>query len=193
MESIRLTAPGARVLFLPDPDDEEEIAELKGAGADFHATAGNYAHKINMGVRVTDEALIFLAADDLNFHHGWLEAAKAKLGPGIGVVGTNDLCNRRTINGTHSTHSLVTREYVGRGTIDDPGKLLHEGYRHEYVDDEFVATAKKRRAWAHARDSIIEHLHPDAGKAPMDALYRGRPARMRQGYRLFRRRRRLWT
>ena len=34
----------------------------------------------------TDEPLIFQGADDLRFYPGWLEAAKAKLAPGIGVV-----------------------------------------------------------------------------------------------------------
>jgi hypothetical protein len=44
--------------------------------------------------------------------------------------------------GRHSTHSLVTRDYVERfGTIDEAGVVLHEGYPHEFVDDEFVQTA----------------------------------------------------
>jgi glycosyltransferase involved in cell wall biosynthesis len=182
-----------RVLFICDPGDGAEQDAIAIAGGEMISPGGNYAAKINQGVRATTEPLIFTGADDLRFHPGWLEAAVAKLEPGIGVVGTNDLCNARSIKGTHSTHSLVTREYAQLGTIDDPDKLLHEGYPHEFVDDEFVATAKHRKAYAHAHDSIVEHLHPDAAKAPMDALYAARPMRMRMGRKIFRRRSPLWT
>jgi hypothetical protein len=154
---------------------------------------GNYAAKINAGVWNTDEPLIFTGADDLDFHPGWLEAATAQLEDGIGVVGTKDLCNQRTVKGEHSTHSLVTREYAEQGTIDDPGRLLHEGYEHEFVDDEFVQTAMHRGTYAHAGDAVVEHLHPSVGKAPTDALYARQRQRMAQGRRVYQRRRRLWT
>lgn len=110
------------------------------------------------------------------------------------MVGTNDLGNPRVLRGVHATHSLVTRRYVDQhGTIDEPGKVLHEGYWHEFCDDEFVETSWKRKAWAFAADSVVEHLHPAWGKAPMDDLYAQEPRRMRQGRRLFLHRRRLWT
>lgn len=193
LDSIRVATPCASVLFIADPDDLEQLEALEREGTQYTTLAGNYAEKINLGVRETVEQLLFLGADDLHFHPGWLDAAKAKLGPGIGVVGTNDLCSKRVMAGTHSTHSLVTRDYVQRGTIDDSSRLLHEGYPHEYVDDEFVQTAMFRGAYAHAHDAIVEHLHPQVGKAPMDALYAAQHARMRHGVRLFRRRRALWT
>lgn len=185
------------VLFVTDPTDEAEHVAIDEAQAEYHAAVlavdGNYARKINVAVDATTNPLIFTGADDLDFHHGWLEAAKDELKPGIGVVGTVDLCNARTIQGTHSTHSLVTRSYTERGTADDPTKLLHEGYLHEFVDDEFVQTAQARDAYAHAGGSIVEHLHPQVGKAPLDDLYRAQRSRMRQGRRVYRARRHLWT
>jgi glycosyltransferase involved in cell wall biosynthesis len=194
LDSIAAATPEPyRVLFICDPDDAAEIAAIEEAQGKLIICAGNYAAKINMAVDLTTEPLIFLGADDLHFHEGWLGAAKAKLGPGIGVVGTNDLCSKRVMRGEHSTHSLVTREYVERGTIDEPGKLLHEGYLHEFVDDELVATAKHRGAYVHAHGSIVEHLHPMAGKAPMDELYERQRSRMRFGRRLFRLREPLWS
>ena len=87
----------------------------------------------------------------------------------------------------------MAREYVDRGTIDEPGKLLHEGYPHEYVDDEFVQTAKKRGAWAFAEASIVEHLHPSWGKAPRDKLYDAQRQRMNAGRVVLNRRRHLWA
>lgn len=194
LQSLAAATPGRyRVVFIADSHDTPTIGAIEKAHATPLIVDGNYAHKINKGVHATSEQLLFLGADDLHFHPGWLEAAKAKLTPGIGVVGTNDLCNGRVIAGEHSTHSLVTRAYTELGTIDDPTRLLHEGYPHEFVDDEFVQTAMYRGAYAHAHDSVVEHLHPQVGKAPMDDLYAAQRQRMRHGARIYRRRRHLWT
>lgn len=192
LDSARAATPGARVLFVCDPDDEEEIAEVDRLDAERILVAGNYAAKINQATLHTDSELLFLAADDLHFHPGWFEAASARLTRRVGVVGTNDLANPRVLRGVHSTHSLVARWYCHLGTIDEPDKLLHESYPHEFVDDEFVATAKHRGAFVAARDSIVEHLHPMVGKAPMDDLYAAQRTRMRAGRRIYRRRRKLW-
>jgi hypothetical protein len=193
LESIRATVPAARVLFVGDPHDHAEHAAIAGAGGELLIRGGRYAEKVNAALATTTEPLIFLGADDLLFHPGWFEAAAARMTAGVGVVGTNDLCNARVIRGEHATHSLVTRDYARLGSIDDPSVLLHEGYPHEFVDDEFIATAMRRSAFVHARDSIVEHLHPMNGKAPMDRLYAGQPARMRVGRRVFLLRRHLWA
>lgn len=192
LKSIRETTPTGRVLFIANSDDEAEHRAIEAAGEEMLIVDGNYAAKINRGIEASDEPLIFMGADDLRFHPGWLEAAKAKLGDGIGVVGTADLLSKRVMAGEHSTHSLITREYAALGTIDDPTKVLHEGYPHEYVDDEFIETAKKRGAFAHAADSVVEHLHPFAGKAPTDALYSKAGRRLFVGRLRYRWRRRLW-
>lgn len=186
------TAPGCRVLFIADPDDTEELSAIRAEGADHIAPGGNYASKINAGVKVTKEALLFIGADDLNPHAGWLEAARSAVKPGIGLVGTQDLCNARVIRGEHATHFLMTREYAEQPCIDgSPGPLCDE-YPHEFVDDEMIGTARKRNAYAFAGGSIVEHLHPDAGKAPSDALYAAQGDRMRRGRPIFNRRKRLW-
>lgn len=205
LASIRATAPTARVLWALTPEDTEVALAIDRAvakpalmGGDYvfvdRQERGDYARKINAGIAVTTEDHIFTAADDLLFHPGWYEAAVARLAPRIGVVGTNDRCNRRTIRGEHATHMLVTRSYVEQhGTIDEPGKFFHEGYPHELCDDEAVETAKKRRAWAHAHDSIVEHLHPMNGKAPMDESYAKQSERIVAGRPLFLARRKLWS
>lgn len=197
LDSIAAATPDPyRVLFIVDPDDVAEREAVRRARSEHvHSTllAGGYARKINAGIRATHEPLIFLGADDLDFKPGWLGAALAKLEPGIGVVGTNDLGNERVKRGEHATHSLVTREYAELGTIDEPGKLLHEGYHHWKVDDELVATAKHRGAWAFAKDSRVEHLHPYWKKAPMDDTYRKGEEQHRLDARRFRKRVRLWS
>lgn len=200
LDSIEATVPDAAVLFCVSPHDTAVHNEIDRAGrlrlTVPWSTRGDYARKINTGYRLSTEPLLFLAADDLLFHPGWFEAAAAQLGPGIGVVGTNDLGSPRVIAGEHSTHSLVTRVYADQfGTIDRPGEILHEGYPHEFCDDELVGTAKARGAWSMAQDSHVEHLHPNWGKGQShtDALYLAQPRRMREGRPIFARRSRLWA
>lgn len=198
LQSLTATAPDARPVFLVSPNDTDVHRAIDANRAERIIVPGphpgDYARKINTGYRHTTEPLLFLAADDLQFHPGWCEAAAAELAPGIGVVGTNDLGSPRVIAGDHATHSLVTRAYVDEfGTIDQRGVVLHEGYQHEFVDDEFVETAKHRGAWAFAAGSHVEHLHPSWGKAPMDSMYAQQRRRMAAGRRVYQKRRHLWT
>lgn len=200
LESLGAATPEPhRVLFIGSPGDHAEHDAVRAAGADLLVidrppTAGDYARKVNAGYRATDEPLLFLGADDLHFHLGWLTAATAALAPGIGVVGTNDLGSPRVVAGEHATHSLVTRAYADQhGTIDRPGQVLHEGYCHNFVDDELVATARRRHAWAFAVDAHVEHLHPSWGKAPHDATYARGRARFAADRRTYRQREALWT
>lgn len=185
------------VLFVASDYDEAMVAVLERLGVDYITCTGpepgQYARKINAGFRATTEQFVFLAADDLHFHPGWLTAAIRQVRVGTGVVGTQDLANSRVLKGEHSTHSLVVRDYVDRfGTIDEPDKVLHEGYWHEYVDDELVGTAKHRNAWVFAGQSVVEHLHPMVGKAPRDALYDLQKLRTHRSRPLFMQRRPLW-
>lgn len=155
---------------------------------------GDYAIKINYAYEQTTTPHLFLAASDLHFHPGWYDEAVRALTAGVGVVGTQDLGNGRVLRGEHATHCLVTREYVKEyGTIDEPGKILHEGYWHEYVDDELVGTAKHRKAWAFAPLSFVEHMHPMWGKAPNDPMYAKQKQRMSYSRKLFKERQRMWT
>lgn len=194
--SIYSASPEARVVFVCTPDDSA-VPAVEQAGYEplfvKYRPRGDYARKVQAGIEATDEPLIFTGADDLHFHPGWLEAAAPLISDAVGVVGTNDLCNGRVIAGEHATHFLVARWYVELGTIDEPGVLFHHGYRHEFIDDELVGTAKRRGAWAFAADSLVEHLHPMAGKAPMDILYAEQKRRMGMSRALYQRRRRLWT
>lgn len=198
MESVAAATPKPyRLLFVATNDDHAEVSALEAAGADFLTidAPGTYARKINLGARSSTERLLFSAADDLDFHRGWLEAAESHFVAGVEVVGTNDLGNPRTMEGVHSTHTLFTRRYIDDvgGVIDgSKGDVLHEGYPHEYCDDEFVGTAKARGVYAHALDSRVEHLHYLWGKGEDDETYRLGRSKTAVGRRIFMRRRRLW-
>lgn len=197
IESLTASGADARPLFICSSDDVSMVEAVDASVADKlvvdwpGGTKGDYAKKINAGYMASTEPWLFTGADDLHFHEGWL--ANALECRPAHVIGTNDLGNERVLKGVHATHSLVNRRYVDTfGTIDQPGLVLHEGYQHEYVDDELVATAKKRGAWAFAADSIVEHLHPAWGKAPTDDLYDAQRQRMDASRRHFQRRSFLW-
>lgn len=182
-----------RVLFIADPGDQEEIRAVQEVGAGLLIHGGTYSEKCNAGIRFTSEPLIFLGADDLDFRPGWLAAATARLDPPVRVVGINDLGTKRVRSGKHSTHFLVARDYVARGAIDDPTRLLHEGYRHNWVDDEFVGTANQRGAVAFATDAIVEHLHPTLGKGEDDEVYRKGQSTFDEDREVFNARKHLWS
>lgn len=186
-----------RVVFVCSPGDTDEIDACRATDADtmivtWDPGPGDYARKINAGFRHTSEQFVFTGADDLRFHPGWDTAALEHAGA-AGVVGTNDLGNRQTMNGLHSTHSLVWRPYVnlvGATFHDGPGVVLHEGYDHQYVDTELVAVAKSLGRWAWAGDAMVEHLHPFWRKGEQDATYAKALARSREDRRLFQERER---
>lgn len=198
LQSIRdTTPPPVRVVFICDPDDlEQQRAVPRDPGVDLQLLRpiypqGPYAAKINAGVRMTTQPLIFLGADDLHFRPGWLEAAQRQLDVGAQVVGVNDLIRRRGLRRDHATHFLMTRDYAQQPTIDGQRGPLFEGYHHWCVDDELIATARLRGVYAYARDSHVEHLHPDARKAPDDATYEHGRSEARRDRRRFAARRPL--
>lgn len=188
-----------RCLFIASAHDDAELRAL-GEHAAEHVVVpwpwgpGDYARKINHGYAVTDEPWMFLAADDLRFRPGWADATLAVARKsGARVIGTNDLGNPQVIAGRHSTHTLVARSYVDKlGTIDEPGKVLHEGYSHNFVDDELVGTAKSRGEWRFAKRAVVEHLHPSWGKGAVDPTYQLGRAGFDEDHALFMERRALW-
>jgi hypothetical protein len=198
IESLTASGADARALFICSADDLETREAVDASGADNivvdwpGGTPGDYARKINAGYQASTEPYLFTGADDLHFHKGWLDAALWHRP--AQVIGTNDLGNERVVRGDHSTHTLVRRRYIDRcGLIDEPGKVLFEGYQHEFCDDELVGTAKKRGVWAFAFDAHVEHLHAHYLKAPMDDIYAAQGDRMNASRKLFTKRQRLWT
>ncbi len=202
-DSLRSTST-ARLVFLCSPGDRKEIAACRKVArrdsscdvivVGWEPGPGDYARKVNEGVRMTVEPWLMNAADDLLFHPGWdREALRVADANGRRVIGTNDLCNPRVIRGRHSTHSLVHRTYIDEvGTVDRQGVMLHEGYRHNFCDDELVQTAIFRREFVMATRSHVQHLHPNCGQADDDDTYRLGMEGFRQDRQLARQRRSLW-
>lgn len=194
LDSIKAATPQQhRVVFICDPDDSDEHRAIKAAREPVLVlmVAGNYAAKINAGVAATDEPLIFLGADDLDFAQGWLdEACRVMIDKSAEVVGVNDLIPR-THRGEHATHFVMTRSYAQMPMIDGEPGPLHAGYAHNFVDDELIATATVRGVYAYAPKAIVEHLHPMVG-ADDDATYRKGRSSLRLDRGRFVKRRKLW-
>lgn len=180
LKSIAVTESDYRVFFICSPEDKEQLKACRSTKAvtlvtDWEPGAADFARKINWAFPQTDARFVFQAADDLRFHPGWdVYALAAAEHRGAGVIGTNDLGNPLVKRGGHSTHSLIRRSYIDTygGTYDDSGLVFCELYDHQYVDNEFVQTAIRRGQWAFSKRSIVEHLHPNWHKSPLDATYK---------------------
>lgn len=178
VDSLRSTSD-VPLVFVCSPDDKEQQKACRRTGerviiATWVADRGDFAKKTNLAFRETTEPWVFCGADDLLFHQGWLKAAIAEgERTGAGVVGTQDNGNPMVRRGRHATHSLVRRSYAESpgGTFDGTGEIYSEEYDHQFVDNELVDTARQRRMWAFAADSVVEHLHPHWNKGVEDATY----------------------
>jgi hypothetical protein len=181
------TSPSdAALYFVAQHSDVHEVAAIRAAGLEPILVGDedrSWAKKINRGFERTRESWLLLAADDLRFHAGWVDNARKLLRVHEGVIGTNDLGNPSTMHGVSSTHPLVRRRYAEVcGTVDERGRVLHEGYDHNFADTELVSTAKRRGLYVHCYRCHVEHLHPAWGKGEWDAVYtRGQEQYHRDG------------
>lgn len=193
LESIRSSTPEPhRVLFLCDPGDRAEQDAIAAESGWMLSPGGNYAAKIRAGVDATDEPLVFLGADDLRFRPGWLQAARARMTGRVQVVGVNDLIPRPH-RPQHATHFLLTREAATMPCLDGSPGPMYGGYDGWYPDDELIATATKRRMYAYAEDSRIEHRHPMIDSSLDDETYRKGRSTARLDGKRFARRMHLWA
>lgn len=169
LESFRKTTNGsdAALYFIADTDDEEELAAIfEAEGQVLPATRGStFAQKINAGVAQTREPWVFVCGDDVRFREGWIDEAR-KLSHRYDVIGTNDTAgatkNPDVAAGRHADHFFVRRSYIERygASLEGPGVLAPEAYRHWYTDKEIVQLAKVRAAFSPCLESVVEHLHP---------------------------------
>lgn len=199
MESLNGSTSRARVYAVAHVDDAESMAAWSAVGANVLTSwEHSFARKVNLAYRGTGEEWLFLVGDDVKFHPGWADelmravtVVKEQTGIRPSVIGANDLYNPRTLAGTHASHMLINRRYIADvgASWDGPGVVCHEGYRHNFVDDEIVTKAKQQpAAFVVAMDAIVEHLHPAAGKADVDATYEIGAASIKEDQALFARR-----
>jgi hypothetical protein len=131
-----------------------------------------YAQKHNFAFRASRSPFYVCGADDVVFRKDWAaEAARHFISSGKGCLGTNDAANPHTATGIFSTHPMLTRWYGQAHPVSANEPVFFEGYRHNYVDMEFCARAKKLGEWTHEPKCVIEHRHPRWGTAQRDETY----------------------
>lgn len=185
--------PGTVLAFLLNSNDTVEYEAVIEWCGDFdeepsvrcflHPDMHTWPQKINWGVRLReadgqmDADWYLCAADDIQFTPNWWDETESlRQDPTVGVIGTRDsrdgTGNPRVAAGDHTCHALIRGHYIrSLGTVDEPGKAVHDGYHHWYVDDELVWTAKLRGAWAMS-DAVIHHDHPYWNpEIPWDTTY----------------------
>lgn len=199
LASVYATTPNPRVVFITSTNDTSGVVDyIKNSGEEFLEldpilvkqggqvwNFADYSRKINLAFRNTSEPLFFTGATDLEFTPGWFEAATNAINGDVQCIGTKCGHNYSTEIGWGSTHTLITREYGERGTIDDPDCVLHEGYWHEWVDIEMIETAKVRNAFVGAASRVL-HVNRTS-----DRHYNNGSMRELQGFNLWEQRKEL--
>lgn len=187
------------IVSMSDTDEQWTACVSTGAGvlaAENEPGPADYALKIQTGYELTDEPLVLLAADDLIFHPGWLEAVETIADEyDCGVIGTNDMANPLVKRGLHSTHPVVRRCYIDKygGVVGQPGVVYSDAYDHQWCDVELVQTAMARGCYAHAHDAVVAHIHPLYNRTvATDETYKKGQAKGLADRRLYESRRHLW-
>jgi hypothetical protein len=142
-------------------------------------TEASFPHKVQwaydqLKAEDVNPEFVLVIGDDVRFHDGWytafLESAKDLE---AGLISTNDMGNPYVMAGTHATHPIFRSSYIDDvgASWDGPGTVVHTGYRHMFVDEEWSTRAKFEGVFRYSPDCKIEHLHPTWGKGAFDGTY----------------------
>jgi GT2 family glycosyltransferase len=144
-------------------DDADRLSGL-GCIVDHSDTLRGCSAAWNAALALSRGEHVVLAADDLIWGDGWLDAAlaaMATLPDGWGLVGFND----GNWGSDLSTHYLVSRrliiEHLG-------GRIAWEHYRHSFNDVEICERAKRAGRYAWCEDAHVTHEHWLFGARPQD-------------------------
>ena len=174
MRTLKASTGLARAWFVVEPGDLLERAEVEKHGGNVIVHPGTFAEKVNAALPHLSAPWVFICGDDVLFHAGWLDHAQhMAMVHDAKVVGTNDMANPNTMAGKTSGHLLIRRDYIDEvgASWDGPGVVCHEGYRHNFVDNEIVLAAKQRRVWAMSLPAVVQHRHPITGEVEYDDVY----------------------
>ena len=190
LESVRDAAQQVVCVVHVDGDEAtaESLADLPIERI-FSAERRGAIHGWNAAVRhVPDADAYVLAADDVLFHDGWLEAALAalrRLPNADGVVGLNDLGVGNKYR-DFAPHYLMTRGFMARY---HGGVLAIPAYTHYACDMETAERAQWAGRFVYAEGAVVEHMAYYEGKAPVDDVYRAADSTRAMDRLLFLRRR----
>jgi hypothetical protein len=108
-------------------------------------------------------AVASLGDDHLPQTDGWDEILLAALtAQGGGLAYGDDL---------HQGSALPTAPLIATAAVTALGWMCLPGCEHYCIDDAWLALFGAAGLLAYRGDVVIEHVHPDAGKAPADRTY----------------------
>ena len=183
MESLRASTGLASVYAIAGDDDD--LAAWRDAGAVGIRFPGTFARKVNHAFgKYGSSPWVLLVGSDVIFRPGWFDRALRAAGDRFHLVGTNDLSD---LVRDLAVHPLIRRSWIEEhgASWDGPGTVAHEGYGHNFVDNEWTAVARQAGVLTYAPDAVVEHMHPIFGKADEDDTYR-------KGYRTYDADKALW-
>ena len=107
-----------------------------------------FANRVNYLYSETDERLFYFCGDDDSHYPGWLATMMSCLQDGIDVVVAK--CNHVT---------LQRRSYIEQrsGCVDTPNVVCYPGYKHNFVEVEYICTANMRRVATWCPVETVEH------------------------------------
>jgi len=127
----------------------------------------------NYGLSMATGDMFFPSGDDQYFHPNWLDTAlewHEKYLDGYGMVTLNDKLWNGNVLG-------VAPFYDRQFCIDHLGGVCtYPAYNYFYVDNELNERAKLAGRYIWCPESVVEHIHPGAGKRPRDFLDNERDA-----------------
>lgn len=124
------------------------------------------------GVAISDfDAVAFMGDDVLPRTKGWdVRIVDALAGLGSGIVYGDDLLQGER---------LPTAVFMSTDIVRALGWMCPPGLVHLYLDNAWLELGRAMGRLRYLPDVVLEHLHPDAGKAPQDATYREANSRER--------------
>jgi len=111
----------------------------------------------NDALRLSTGDPVVLAADDLEFQPGWLDAALSTLSEfegGWGFVGFND--GHWNGDTDFSTHYLMSRRFIAEHM---GGVVAWDCYKHSFNDREANARARRAGRYAWCENARVTHNH----------------------------------
>jgi hypothetical protein len=155
----------------------EADAELVVCVDDDDPTAGDYPADVTIGPRTTlggwtnrvavarchDHDIIGVIGDDVRPRSLHWDAELAAAMVPFGVVYGNDL---------HQSERMPTHPFLDAEIVRRLGYMAAPGIDHLYLDDAWKAIGEHLGTLTYCPNVILEHVHPHAGKAPMDEGYR---------------------
>lgn len=159
---LATTNVSLKVYFVVEDNDTDSINEVnrlieKGYPVVCVKSDKRNCNKaINVGFNASTEPFFGFCGDDCVFKPNWAEELmKVFEDPKIQVTCSWD----GLYDGGKSFYCMRRNYILNFGTIDEPGKVIHEGYGHTWVDNEFLETAIHRGVFHYCPQSEVKHCH----------------------------------